>query len=111
MGYNSIPLRLHRSTSTLDSLSLLAKTSVQISQHSDHSVIHGLALCRYQLRHRHVFRPGIPRTVVAEKVPSTPVYQVYNYILSAALDGGTQVMVFILTSAVFGGSGKARPFP
>jgi hypothetical protein len=35
----------------------------------------------------------------------------YNYILSAALDGGTQVMVFILTSAVFGGSGKARPFP
>ena len=35
----------------------------------------------------------------------------YNYILSAALDGGTQVMVFILTFAVFGGSGKARPFP
>ncbi|KAE9979298.1 hypothetical protein EG327_007069 [Venturia inaequalis] len=35
----------------------------------------------------------------------------YNYITSAALDGGTQVMVFILTFAVFGGSGKARPFP
>jgi len=35
----------------------------------------------------------------------------YNYIVSAALDGGTQVMVFILTFAVFGGSGKARPFP
>lgn len=35
----------------------------------------------------------------------------YKYILSAALDGGTQVMVFILTFAVFGGSGKARPFP
>jgi hypothetical protein len=35
----------------------------------------------------------------------------YNYILSAALDGGTQVMVFILTFAVFGGSGKSRPFP
>ncbi|KAF2722237.1 OPT-domain-containing protein [Polychaeton citri CBS 116435] len=35
----------------------------------------------------------------------------YNYILSAALDGGTQVLVFILTFAVFGGSGKARPFP
>ncbi|KAG9516606.1 OPT superfamily oligopeptide transporter, partial [Aureobasidium melanogenum] len=35
----------------------------------------------------------------------------YNYIASAALDGGTQVLVFILTFAVFGGSGKARPFP
>jgi len=35
----------------------------------------------------------------------------YNYITSAALDGGTQVMVFILTFAVFGGSGTARPFP
>ncbi|KAH8790382.1 hypothetical protein F5882DRAFT_460890 [Hyaloscypha sp. PMI_1271] len=34
-----------------------------------------------------------------------------NYIVSAALDGGTQVMVFILTFAVFGGSGKAHPFP
>lgn len=35
----------------------------------------------------------------------------YNYIVSAALDGGTQTLVFILTFAVFGGSGKARPFP
>lgn len=35
----------------------------------------------------------------------------YNYITSAALDGGTQVLVFVLTFAVFGGSGKARPFP
>jgi hypothetical protein len=41
-----------------------------------------------------------------------PVFFVkYNYIVSAALDGGTQVMVFILTFAVFGGSGKAHPFP
>ncbi|KAI5251481.1 OPT superfamily oligopeptide transporter [Aureobasidium subglaciale] len=35
----------------------------------------------------------------------------YNYIASAALDGGTQVLVFILTFAVFGGNGKSRPFP
>ncbi|THY84833.1 OPT superfamily oligopeptide transporter [Aureobasidium pullulans] len=35
----------------------------------------------------------------------------YNYLLSAAMDGGTQVMVFILTFAVAGGSGKAHPFP
>lgn len=35
----------------------------------------------------------------------------YNYLLSAALDGGTQVLIFILTFAVAGGSGKAVPFP
>lgn len=35
----------------------------------------------------------------------------YNYLVSAALDGGTQVLVFILSFAVFGGSGKAQPFP
>lgn len=35
----------------------------------------------------------------------------FNYIVSAALDGGTQVMVFILTFAVFGGSGTAHYFP
>ncbi|KAF1986665.1 OPT superfamily oligopeptide transporter [Aulographum hederae CBS 113979] len=35
----------------------------------------------------------------------------YNYILSAALDGGTQVVVFILTFAVFGGAGKEVNFP
>lgn len=35
----------------------------------------------------------------------------YNYLVSAALDGGTQVMVFILTFAVAGGSGVAHPMP
>jgi hypothetical protein len=30
----------------------------------------------------------------------------YNYVLSAAMDGGTQVLVFILTFAVFGGAGE-----
>ncbi|KAF2090416.1 OPT superfamily oligopeptide transporter [Saccharata proteae CBS 121410] len=35
----------------------------------------------------------------------------YNYLVSAALDGGTQVLVFILTFAVFGGSGEAHNFP
>ncbi|KOS23184.1 Sexual differentiation process protein isp4 [Escovopsis weberi] len=35
----------------------------------------------------------------------------WNYLVSAALDGGTQVMVFIATFAVFGGSGKAVAFP
>ena len=35
----------------------------------------------------------------------------YNYLVSAALDGGTQVLVFVFTFAVFGGSGKAVDFP
>ncbi|KAM3084106.1 hypothetical protein ACMFMG_001788 [Clarireedia jacksonii] len=41
-----------------------------------------------------------------------PAYFVkWNYLVSAGLDGGTQVMVFLLTFAVAGGSGKSRPFP
>ncbi|KAK9388446.1 OPT superfamily oligopeptide transporter [Lipomyces mesembrius] len=35
----------------------------------------------------------------------------YNYLVSAALDGGTQVIVFILSFAVFGGGGKVVAFP
>ncbi|KZP11804.1 OPT superfamily oligopeptide transporter [Athelia psychrophila] len=35
----------------------------------------------------------------------------YNYILAAALDGGTQVMVFILSFAVAGAAGTAHLFP
>ncbi|KAF7312457.1 OPT oligopeptide transporter [Mycena indigotica] len=35
----------------------------------------------------------------------------YNYILSAALDGGSQVILFILSFAVFGASGKGVDFP
>ncbi|KAI9452352.1 OPT oligopeptide transporter protein-domain-containing protein [Lactarius psammicola] len=35
----------------------------------------------------------------------------YNYILAAALDGGTQVMVFILSFAVQGAAGTSHLFP
>ncbi|KAF4600327.1 hypothetical protein EYR38_004952 [Pleurotus pulmonarius] len=35
----------------------------------------------------------------------------YNYLLSAALDGGSQVILFILSFAVFGAGGKAVAFP
>ncbi|KAF8169760.1 OPT oligopeptide transporter protein-domain-containing protein [Pholiota molesta] len=35
----------------------------------------------------------------------------YNYVLAAALDGGTQVMVFILSFAVFGAAGNSHLFP
>jgi len=38
-------------------------------------------------------------------------YRKYNYILGGALDGGAQVMVFILSFAVFGASGVQKPFP
>jgi hypothetical protein len=38
-------------------------------------------------------------------------YMKYNYILSAGLDGGTQVCVLILSWAVFGSAGVEHPFP
>lgn len=38
-------------------------------------------------------------------------YRKYNYILGGALDGGAQVMVFILSFAVFGASGAQKRFP
>ncbi|EPT05439.1 hypothetical protein FOMPIDRAFT_1027098 [Fomitopsis schrenkii] len=38
-------------------------------------------------------------------------YRKYNYVLGGALDGGAQVMIFILSFAVFGASGTPRPFP
>lgn len=38
-------------------------------------------------------------------------YRKYNYILGGALDGGAQVMIFILSFAVFGASGVSKPFP
>jgi len=38
-------------------------------------------------------------------------FRKYNYILGGAMDGGAQVMIFILSFAVFGASGKGVPFP
>ncbi|KAH9476148.1 Oligopeptide transporter 9 [Psilocybe cubensis] len=38
-------------------------------------------------------------------------FRKYNFLLSAALDGGTQVMVFVFTFAVGGGSGKVINMP
>ncbi|PPQ96839.1 hypothetical protein CVT26_006008 [Gymnopilus dilepis] len=35
----------------------------------------------------------------------------YNYLMSAALDGGSQVILFVLSFAVFGASGNAVAFP
>ncbi|KAF8524054.1 OPT oligopeptide transporter [Hysterangium stoloniferum] len=38
-------------------------------------------------------------------------FRKYNYLTSAALDGGSQVILFILSFAVFGASGNDVPFP
>ncbi|KAF8578774.1 OPT superfamily oligopeptide transporter [Ramaria rubella] len=38
-------------------------------------------------------------------------FKKYNYLTSAALDGGSQVILFILSFAVFGASGNSVPFP
>ncbi|KAI1394257.1 peptide transporter MTD1 [Hypoxylon trugodes] len=39
------------------------------------------------------------------------IYNKYNYLIGAALDGGSQLVIFLLSFAVFGASGKAYPFP
>jgi OPT family oligopeptide transporter len=39
------------------------------------------------------------------------VYNKYNYLIGAALDGGSQIVVFVLSFAVFGASGKTYLFP
>ncbi|KAL4880298.1 OPT oligopeptide transporter protein-domain-containing protein [Aspergillus karnatakaensis] len=39
------------------------------------------------------------------------IYNKYNYLIGAALDGGSQLVVFILSFAVLGASGTERPFP
>ena len=36
-------------------------------------------------------------------------FRKYNFLLSAALDGGTQIMVFVYSFAVGGASGSATP--
>jgi hypothetical protein len=38
-------------------------------------------------------------------------YTKYNYILGGAFDAGAQVMIFLLSFAVFGAAGTSRPFP
>ncbi|KAF8309084.1 OPT superfamily oligopeptide transporter [Clavulina sp. PMI_390] len=38
-------------------------------------------------------------------------FKKYNYILGGAMDGGAQVLVFILSFAVYGASGTSHPFP
>ncbi|KAI3604772.1 oligopeptide transporter [Moniliophthora roreri] len=38
-------------------------------------------------------------------------FRKYNFLMSAALDGGTSIMIFIWTFAVGGASGVERPFP
>jgi len=38
-------------------------------------------------------------------------FRKYNFLLCAALDGGTAIMIFVYTFAVGGGSGKVIPFP
>ncbi|KAI2638736.1 putative OPT peptide transporter Mtd1 [Hypomontagnella submonticulosa] len=39
------------------------------------------------------------------------IYNKYNYLIGAALDGGSQLVIFILSFAVFGASGTTYPFP
>lgn len=39
------------------------------------------------------------------------IFVKYNYLVSAALDGGTSIIVFIMSFAIFGAAGKSVAFP
>ncbi|KAJ5933586.1 OPT peptide transporter Mtd1 [Penicillium verhagenii] len=39
------------------------------------------------------------------------IYNKYNYLIGAAMDGGSQIVIFVLSFAVFGASGASHPFP
>ncbi|GMF71262.1 unnamed protein product [Aspergillus oryzae] len=39
------------------------------------------------------------------------IYNKYNYLIGAAMDGGSQIIIFVLSFAVLGAAGKERPFP
>lgn len=38
-------------------------------------------------------------------------FKQYNYLVGGALDGGSAIMIFLLSFAVFGASGDPKPFP
>jgi hypothetical protein len=39
------------------------------------------------------------------------IYKEYSYLVTAALDGGSLLVIFILSFAVFGAAGPQKPFP
>ncbi|KAJ5552683.1 OPT peptide transporter Mtd1 [Penicillium frequentans] len=39
------------------------------------------------------------------------IYNKYNYLIGAAMDGGSQIVIFVLSFAVLGASGASHPFP
>jgi hypothetical protein len=39
------------------------------------------------------------------------IYNKYNCLIGAAMDGGSQIVIFILSFAVLGASGASHPFP
>jgi hypothetical protein len=53
----------------------------------------------------------IPSLAIVDHANSLPRFIKYNYILSAGMDGGAQVIAFLLTFTVLGGGGKNIPFP
>jgi hypothetical protein len=39
------------------------------------------------------------------------IYKEYSYLVTAALDGGSLLCIFVLSFAVFGAAGSQHPFP
>lgn len=45
------------------------------------------------------------------RVHKPVIFREYCYLLSAAIDGAAQIMSFLLSLFVFGGTGDPHPFP
>lgn len=52
-----------------------------------------------------------PASLSATKIPCMLKPTLRSYLFAGALDGGTQVISFILNFAVFGAAGEAHAFP
>lgn len=119
--------RSWRSYPYLDPPSLLPQVRMESCLHADFGCWARQSKRWYQFEFVHLIYCGNNVSVVPSQVSGgfsiiTEFYlfshrfhprwfRKYNFLLSSALDGGTQVMVFIWSFAVGGASGKATPFP
>jgi len=130
MVYIEHPPWILRPASLLPFASLLPKRRVQQYQHLLVDLFRKLPRCWHQfIGHEFLLdwfvQPILPAEVSSEYFRKSrpaelrhPSHRIdrgvqvrYNYIVSAALDGGTSVIVFIMSFAIFGAAGTAHNFP
>lgn len=128
MGVMGLHSRLHGPRALLGCSPLFPEAEVGLPLHTHYRLLYRLVVCRHQLIHHVVFPRCLVLAVVLAYTLPQVVRQVQLYprrwyvvvpgSLNAplilhflALDGGTQVMVFILSFAVQGAAGTSHPFP